>query len=296
MKLSKCSIEFEFNAEGGFDEDEFEEVSVPVRIPEEIEHGLYGHPDFNIITGFKFRGEDVEEYEGEVVDRGYDCQLTFFAVNGGETTVLYSNFNGEEDWQDPEYSFEVIDQIPADIYPSNYKNSNLPEEWQSLSNDEIEQKLDNDANIPEKILIELVLEDFSSITLKARDRAGKIEDLSIELLERLVDKYFDDSYSGISDFVLAKQLKTSRKLDESSFKALIDKENNYLQSQTEERESLIKSAIALNKNLSSNLLEILQSDCNDVVRWSATEGRKLSEELISLDDSEIDEYLSQRLR
>ena len=72
MKLSKCSIEFEFNARGGFDEDEFEEISVPVRIPEEIEHGLYGHPDFNIITGFKFRGEDIDEYEGEVVDRGYD--------------------------------------------------------------------------------------------------------------------------------------------------------------------------------------------------------------------------------
>ena len=42
MKLSKCSIEFEFYAEGGF--DEVEEISVPVRIPEEIEHGLYGHP------------------------------------------------------------------------------------------------------------------------------------------------------------------------------------------------------------------------------------------------------------
>ena len=25
MKLSKCSIEFEFNAEGGFDEDVFED-------------------------------------------------------------------------------------------------------------------------------------------------------------------------------------------------------------------------------------------------------------------------------
>ena len=68
--------------------NEFEEVSVPVRIPEEIEHGLYGTYDFNIITGFKFRGDDVEEYEGEVEDRDYDVQLTFFAIKDGETHNL----------------------------------------------------------------------------------------------------------------------------------------------------------------------------------------------------------------
>ena len=100
MRLSKCSIAFEFTAKGGFDADEFEEISVPVRLPEEIAHGLYGHPDFNIITGFRFRGEPVEEYEGEVDDRGYDDQLTFFVVKDGETTVLYGNYNGEEEWCD----------------------------------------------------------------------------------------------------------------------------------------------------------------------------------------------------
>jgi hypothetical protein len=100
MRLSKCSIEFEFTATGGFDEDEFEEISVPVCLPEEIVHGLYGHPDFNIITGFRFRGESVEEYEGEVEDRGYDDQLTFFAIKDGVTTILYSNYNGDEEWCD----------------------------------------------------------------------------------------------------------------------------------------------------------------------------------------------------
>ena len=98
MRLSKCSISFEFIASGGFDEDEFEEISVPVRLPEEIIHGLYGHPDFNIITGFRFRGETVEEYEGEVEDRGYDDQLTFFAIKDGVTSILYSNYNGDEEW------------------------------------------------------------------------------------------------------------------------------------------------------------------------------------------------------
>ncbi len=127
MKLSKCSIEFEFNAEGGFDEDEFEEISVPVRIPEEIEHGLYGHPDFNIITGFKFRGEDVEEYEGEVEDRGYDVQLTFFAIKDGETHNLYSNYNGEEDWQDPETSQKILAYNKSESGTSENNSGELKE-------------------------------------------------------------------------------------------------------------------------------------------------------------------------
>ena len=108
MRLSKCSIEFEFAASGGFDENDLEEVSVPVRLPDEIVHGLYGHPDFNIITGFRFRGEPIEEYEGEVEDRGYDDQLTFFAIHDGTTTVLYSNYNGEEEWCDQEEATAVL--------------------------------------------------------------------------------------------------------------------------------------------------------------------------------------------
>lgn len=111
MKLSKCSIEFDFNAEGGFDEDEFEEISVPIRLPEEIKHGLYGHPDFNIISGFKFRGNEVEEYEGEVEDRGYDTQLTFFSIEDGETHILYSNYNGEEEWAEDETTTDTLSPL-----------------------------------------------------------------------------------------------------------------------------------------------------------------------------------------
>lgn len=108
MRLSKCSIEFEFSARGGFDKDELEEISVPVKLPEEIVHGLYGHPNFNIITGFRFRGEPVDEYEGEVEDRGYDDQLMFFAIKAGEVTVLYSNYNGEEEWCDEDKAKTVL--------------------------------------------------------------------------------------------------------------------------------------------------------------------------------------------
>ena len=111
MRLSKCSIEFEFSLDGEFDVDKFEEVSVPVRLPEEIKHGLYGHPDFNVITGFKYAGEEVEEYEGEVEDRGYYDQFTFFSIKDGKTTIIYSNDDGEEEWNDSAESLEILEAL-----------------------------------------------------------------------------------------------------------------------------------------------------------------------------------------
>ena len=108
MKLSKCSIEFEFSLDGEFDVDKFEEVSVPVRLPKEVKHGLYGHPDFNIITGFKYDGEEIEE-EYEVVDRGYDQQFTFFTIKGGKTTIIYGNYNGEEEWNDSDEALKILE-------------------------------------------------------------------------------------------------------------------------------------------------------------------------------------------
>ncbi|AAP99660.1 AbrB family trancriptional regulator fused to LRR containing domain [Prochlorococcus marinus subsp. marinus str. CCMP1375] len=97
MSLSKCSIEFEFELDEEFDNDKLEETCVPIRLPSEIKHGLYGHPDFNIITGFKYDGEEIEE-DYEIIDRGYDDQFTIFSIKEGKTTVIYSNYNGDEEW------------------------------------------------------------------------------------------------------------------------------------------------------------------------------------------------------
>ena len=98
MRLSKCSIEFEFSLDDEFKKEKFEEVSVPIKLPIEIVHGLYGHLDSNIISHFKYNGEHVDEYEGEVDDNGYDDQFTFFEIKNGKTKVIYSNFNNEESW------------------------------------------------------------------------------------------------------------------------------------------------------------------------------------------------------
>ncbi len=98
LRLSKCSIQFDFKPEGGFVKEKFEEVSVPVKLPKEITHGLYGHPNFNLIMGFQYNGRWLDEYEGEVIDRGYDEQYTFFSIQEGKTSIIYSNYNGEENW------------------------------------------------------------------------------------------------------------------------------------------------------------------------------------------------------
>ena len=110
MKLSKCSIEFEFSLDDEFDVDKFEEVSVPVRLPLEIKHQLYGNPDFNIITGFKYDGVEIQE-EYEVIDRGYDTQFTIFAIKDGKTNIVYSNYNGDEEWNDSDEALKIIDVL-----------------------------------------------------------------------------------------------------------------------------------------------------------------------------------------
>ena len=100
MSLTKGSVEFEFLADDGFDEDEFSEVSVEVNVPNAIQHQLYGNPDFNIITSFEFRGNPIDEYDGEIADRGYEDQIIFFSIKNDNVEIIYSNFNGEETWTD----------------------------------------------------------------------------------------------------------------------------------------------------------------------------------------------------
>ena len=90
--------------------------------------------------------------------------------------------------------------------------------------DEIEYKIENDAHITQDILIAIVLDDrYHSYSVKARERSGKIQNLSSELFEKLVDKHFDDSSSWFSDYVLRKQLILSDQLDENAFLSLIQR-------------------------------------------------------------------------
>ena len=109
MQLSKCSIGFEFDPDGDYDPTLLEEVSTAIEVPAEIEHGSYGHPDYRIVTGYRYNGDDIEEaVDAELIDRGFTPHLIFFAIKDGKTTVIYSNYNGEEEWVDSEACSNLI--------------------------------------------------------------------------------------------------------------------------------------------------------------------------------------------
>ena len=99
LSLSKVSIEFTFEpTDGSFDRDKFAEVSVPINLPEFIEHQTYGRPDFNVVTDYLYDGESIEEYDRDLVDRGYDDLISFFVVKNGKSKLIYKSHNGEETW------------------------------------------------------------------------------------------------------------------------------------------------------------------------------------------------------
>ena len=99
LSLSKVSIQFEFEIKDKkeFDPKEFKEISVPIKLPNIIKHGRYGHPNFNIVIDYLYKDKPIEEFQShgnELIDRGYDDQIVFFEVKGGKTKILYSSYNG----------------------------------------------------------------------------------------------------------------------------------------------------------------------------------------------------------
>ena len=99
LHLSKVSIQFEFEIKDKkeFDPKQFKEISVPIRLPNIIEHERYDHPDFNIVIDYLYKDKPIEEYQShgyELTDRGYDDQIIFFEVKDGKTKILYSSYNG----------------------------------------------------------------------------------------------------------------------------------------------------------------------------------------------------------
>ena len=98
LSLSKVSVEFEFFPGEKYNSNNFVETSVPVALPTCIRHGLYGHPSFNVVVDFKYNGESIEEYDRELVHRGYCDHLFFVEVSRGSASVIYSRYGEEESW------------------------------------------------------------------------------------------------------------------------------------------------------------------------------------------------------
>jgi hypothetical protein len=97
LSLTKASVTFEFTPpRGAYNKKYLTEVSVPVRLPAFIEHDLYGHPDFNIIIGFKYRGNPITEYEGNLENRDSHDLTAVIGVECGEPRLIYRRCNGVE--------------------------------------------------------------------------------------------------------------------------------------------------------------------------------------------------------
>ena len=105
MSLSKVSIEFEFVPSDGavYDASKLVELTVPIELPGCVECQRYGEPEFGLVTGYKYAGQVLDEYDGDLCDRGYDTTITIFRVCGGDCELLLRrciNEDGEveESW------------------------------------------------------------------------------------------------------------------------------------------------------------------------------------------------------
>lgn len=107
-ELSKVSAGFELVLDKKeFDPHELEELSVIVQLPAEFLAAHQTYSDdltsdsvarFNIITGFRYNGEDVESYDGQLTDRGYDSYLAIVKAENGTVECVYSSDGESDTW------------------------------------------------------------------------------------------------------------------------------------------------------------------------------------------------------
>jgi hypothetical protein len=101
LALSKVSIEFDFAVTGStFKKSTFKEISTPIELPLCVKHHIYGHPRFNIVTGYEYENGPIDDYNGTIVDRGYEQYWQFFKISKGQEFLLYGNEGGVETWGD----------------------------------------------------------------------------------------------------------------------------------------------------------------------------------------------------
>ena len=99
-------LHFYYLQEKDFKEN-FREIYVPIKFPEciyefdEKEPNRYldelnGSYSFsNILTSFKYNNEAIE-YDGDLVDRGYDHLITIVKVDKGEPSLVYRYYQLDE--------------------------------------------------------------------------------------------------------------------------------------------------------------------------------------------------------
>ena len=98
LRLSKVSIEFNFEPSDGaeYDPAKLAEITVPIELPGCVECRRYGVPEFGIVTGYEYAGEPLDEYDGDLCDRGYDITIAIFRVRDDDCELLYRRYEDED--------------------------------------------------------------------------------------------------------------------------------------------------------------------------------------------------------
>ena len=96
--LSKGSIQFEFQPEGGsFDINQLELQYQKLDLGE-LSDDIYGDLQFNILSDFIYKGRSMIEYQNaELIDRGMDREVHIVEIKGGEFNLVYKNRNIEDE-------------------------------------------------------------------------------------------------------------------------------------------------------------------------------------------------------
>ncbi len=96
--LSKGSIQFEFQPEGGsFDINQLELQYQKLDLGE-LSDDIYGDLQFNILSDFIYKGRSIIEYQNaELIDRGMDREVHIVEIKGGEFNLVYKNRNIEDE-------------------------------------------------------------------------------------------------------------------------------------------------------------------------------------------------------
>lgn len=100
LALSKASVEFEVDLldDATFNTLHFQEISVPVKLPDCVDHHVYGRIDFNVVQDYLYLGKPVDDYVGALTYRGYAEQTSFFKLSNKAANNVYVNSDGVEVW------------------------------------------------------------------------------------------------------------------------------------------------------------------------------------------------------
>ena len=195
--LSKASVEFEFEPEGGdFDINELVIELTKVGLSE-LSDDLYGELDFSVLSSFQYKGHSIDEYhDAELVDRGLDREVHIVEIKGGEFNLVYKNRNIE---QEDYYEGGVL------VTPED-KSLDRDHALESVSNDGFALEDIDDIFKKDKEIVLAAINDYGGAFEFAHESLKKDREVLLAALSEHVfamdDDDTDDSFKKDKDFVI----------------------------------------------------------------------------------------------